>query len=944
MAVTEILRGLGSWSVSLNDEVPKEILDKMKYFGHIAVNNGKVNPKVAGDSLLRSSRYVGVYRGNGEPGEGHELKGAGMAFWLGDEDGKGWVTEGQLVFNGATFTDVVNSIVPDLGPVSIGTISGLPETFTGRFYMMSPRQALDYVTSTLGAEYRVNGDASLDAGLEADLFVVNPKAAIVRRQAGVDLTLRAFQGDIKTERDVEDFTTRVVLIAENDGDAFVTATADIDPGLNPFLDIHGNPVKMTRVASESTTETANADARAQLMLNKFSGSRDAISLSTSEFDVKGDVAVGDYVWVFDPDLGVQDLANEVNFLGTRIYPMKLRLIEFAWPIVAGMSVSFRTGTGEWLDLTPYLQYETGSSQLKVGGYNRSLVGGDDGGVIGTRPQPNTSIPGIPTWTTPFQQTVYQSAINGETKAQTRLVWTRPLNVDGSPIVDGDHFEIRYRTSTTPIFPSTHLQMEAFTHEQLEGGTHEQPINYVPGPWTTRYVDWSDLSTLIQELVANMPYEAQIRAVDGAVPANLGEWSAVTVWQTSGDTLAPADPAPPTVASSRIAIQVTHTLGRSDGGTYNLDADLHHFEVHGAQDAGFTPSSTTMLGKLIANNSMIQAQVPAVGTLQVESVNAVYVKVVAVDASGNKSNPSAPVSATALLIDNAHISDLTVTKVTAGTISADWLVGAMIRTAVTGSRVQMNPSGLEAYNSSNVRTVFIKASDGSMEATGSIQSGLTGTRIVLNPLNVGTYIPEMRLYPTSGSTYAYINSPSSSGVATLGMNSGESASGQMTLWLFHDNATLGYTTVGSGVVRGPQLRLTNTFAALELFNTSAQNQGSKIRMFDNFIEFGWTHPDGRDWFIQMWQDGMTYWKGKMSEGQSWSGNALFWAAHVEWNGGAVGFSYGATMSGMFMNVTWVDYTGYLAAACNAYNPTATGFSAGNGTAARNGTYSAWVYRA
>jgi hypothetical protein len=754
MAVTEVLQALGSWSINLRADTPKRIREALKYLGHVVVHTGPINPAVDRDALLKSSRYTGVLREKSD-GDQITIGGSGMAYWLGDEDNKSEVFETAQTFN-AAFHTVVAALLPD--SVVAGTLNNIGQNFNGTIpAFLSPRQALNYVATTLDAEWRVNGDGSVDAGLEAHLYVTGDSeidCVISRRSPGVDIKMKNFKGKLKTDQHLRDFTTRTVLLANGEGEAIAIGSADIAPGLNPYKDLFGNAVKLTRIISESATSTGNADARAQLQLNRFSNTSDALTMSTADFDVKGTVSVGDYAWVYDPDTGVIDLDNEVVFRGERFNPMKLRVTEMSWAVTRNHSVAYRDPDGVWYDLTKYVDVEQSDTTFVVGGYSRAIGNsGADGGTGGSRPIPNTSVPGVPTWTTPFRQSVYQSPVSGETKAQTELVWTRPTNTDGSTIVDGSHFEIRYRTASTPIFPSTHAQMASYTHAQLAAGTHEQPITYTPGAYQYVNVPWSELSFLLQELVANMPYEAEIRAVDTGNPPNSGAWSTLTTWQTSGDTLPPAAPAAPIIVASRIAVQVKHMLGRADGGTFNLDADLHHLEVHGEYEPLFEPSDSTLLGKVIANNGMIVGQIPAVGTVPIESVAPVYFKVIAVDNDGNKSPASTAVQATALLIDDAHISNLTVSKVTAGTITTTWLNAGLIYSGTLGSsRTQQSALGFEAFNSSNQRTFFVEAGTGNVTITGKFQTGLTTTSdaVVIDPALVsagGVVVPSVCWYDT-----------------------------------------------------------------------------------------------------------------------------------------------------------------------------------------------------
>jgi hypothetical protein len=887
MSITETKGALGSWSLKLRPDTPRAVIDAIQYFGHIVVSTGRPDPRVAGDTLLRSGRYTGVLRGKtfASDDSGYNLSGSGMAYWLGDENNNGPVITTALTFTNASFTSAVNAMLPASGAVTAGTIHSVTGAYTGLHQWQTSRKALDYLCSTMTSdytnpvEYRVNGDATLDAGLVSDLYVTSPVAAVVRRDVGADMGIRALPGKGVTTEDVQSFITQVILLAQGQGTAIATGAASISPALNPYKDLHGNTVSIISAVSQSSTDPNNANAQAAVTLNTYSTPRQQIKLTSDQFDIKGDISLGDWVWVHDPDAGLVDTSatpNEIVFRGQRINPTKLRVMELTYPVTAGMSVAYRDYSGNWWDLTDYVIWESGSTTLTVGGFDRSLTN-PNGESIGTRPMPNTSIPNAPAFVLPFTQSVYQSTNSGITKAQVQVAWTRPTNTDGSAIIDGDHYEIQYRTGATPIFPATHAQMASYTHAQLHAGTNAEPITYTPGPWQTAYVQFDATSFLIQELTPGVPYDIQIRAVDNGTPPNSSVWSATTTIQTVGDTIAPSVPAPPSVASSRIAIQVTHTLGKSSGGSYNLEADLHHLEVHAQYEPTFTPDNTTLLGKLIANNGMIIAQIPAVGTFNVESTNALYFKCIAVDEAGNKSNPSTAVQATALLIDNAHISDLTVSKVTAGTITADWFVGARIKTADSGARVELNSTGLQAYDVNGNQTVAINAADGSAVLTGKVQTGTSGNRVVMDPAfsmpGAGTF-PTLCFYASGALGPGRVNT---TGVV-LGVNSppdsGGSSFNQTTLLLGSSSASLQYNDNNNNLLGG-YVQAQSGICSLGIHNGSS---------LDSFILADVTGA----WFV----------KGAMAGGYTASGLSAIWCNEISLGAGFGGLivTYGATFSG------------------------------------------------
>lgn len=891
MTVTEIKQALGSWAIRLRADTPRSLLTRATFLGHVAFVPGRLDPVQYGDNLLTKARYVGVVREQQTTGD-YYLGGVGMAYWLGDEDGKGDVFETAVSLSAVTFADAMNALLPAGGAVTAGTYYSVAGTYTGRHQWETPRSAITYVTDTMGAEWRVTGDGKLDAGPIANLYNTSPTAIVMARKAARDLRLSAIPGQAALARDVVDYTTRVVLLAEGEGDAI--ATGEADGPATPYKDIHGNAARLVRLASESDTATTNADARAQLVLNHFLSPRNNVNLSSSQYDIKGDFVVGDYLWVYDPDRGFLDTAQEVIWEGVPINPVALRCVEMTWPIPAGWTVAYRDAAGVWLDLSQYYSPETGDTTIVVGDFGPSL---SSLGIVtpGDRPAVDTSVPAVPVFGA-FNRGSYVSAASSTTKSVLQTTWTTPLNIDGSTVLDGDHYEIRYRVnqfigyevrwadlsgytttfierfdaSATDSWPAgwtngggaaddyqstggvgqhivevtnssrrtwrgsvtdglvtwtvktdvlasgaalvsdammrydgsdtmycgrirfntdqtisavvykrvsatqtdimtatvpglTHVagveyagafqvigqdlririwrpdtQAEPgswhaygsgggsiagpgaagmrtlrftgntsgttiFSHDNITlvdldpaggyrwgdlnaGGAHwgnplTNPVDLSP-EWLTSYVAWGTNTVTLVELTPGVEYDIQIRAVDSA--GNFGAWSPSSFVETVGDLIPPSTPAPPEVASSLVAVQVTHRLGMASGGTFNLEPDLDHLEVHVGGSTDFLANEGTLVGKLTANSTLLQGQIPVVGTFAVSSTVNIYIKVVAVDRAGNKSGASASATTTATLIDDQHISALSVSKLTAGTITASSILAGLLEVAAGGN--------------------------------------------------------------------------------------------------------------------------------------------------------------------------------------------------------------------------------------------------------------------
>ena len=911
MTVKEVLKALGSWDIKLKGSVPRDVLDAIDHFGHVAIVPGRLDPDQYGDNLLTTARYVGVVRTKtigddgrtNAPNDNIAVGGPGMAMWLGDEDGKGSVYENAITPASASFATTINMLLPasGAGAVTAGTIYSVSGTYTGRHIYETPRTAINYLCDTMSTTaipvaWRVNGNGSLDAGPESNLFVTNPTCVIVSRDAGEDMTMRALPGSMDVTRDVEDYTTRVVLLAEGEGSSIVTGAADVSPA-TAYKDIHGHALTMTRLVSESDTSTGNAATRAQLQLSRFTSTRNALQLSTADYDVHGTFQVGDRVWVYNPEAGLVDAQNEIVFRGQRLNPIKLQVTETSWAVTAGYTVAYRAADGTWTDLTDYVDFETdGTASVTVGDFARQLsaTGSEP---VGSRPNADTSIPGIPTLIEPFVGSAYLDS-RGFTRARVIVSWNSPLNVDGSTILDGDHFEIRYAVDTDMIYPATWAQLSQVRWMDLQ--TWAQPFAAPDGDWQIAYAPWGDSTLQLQDLSSGVGYDVQIRAVDKS--GNAGAWSGTTTFVTSADNIPPSTPAAPTVAGSRIAVQVTHELGKSSGGTFNLESDLHHLEIHVDYEPYFTPSDSTLKAKASATAGMIQAQIPVVATVQVEETSARYVRVVAVDITGNKSGPSDAAAATALLIDDAHISDLTVSKVTAGTIAADWIVGARIKTADTGARVELNSSGLQAYNSGGTQTVDIASATGNVTILGQLISGTSGRRLEINP--TATFLPEIRFYASSGSNFGYINAVTSGTDANLGLNGGVFDDSGVDVYartyLAVGTSTLEIVRQDTQARRGAFLWLSTS--VLFAGHNSGGTEGGIFYATATEGAIGWDDGGANENRFKFGNDGITRHIGKWrnnvvpdtNEGL-FTGTVLFGAAT------AVTVGYGATMDSQMVPV-------------------------------------------
>lgn len=368
MTVTERLMLPGAWSLTFKPDTPPSVLDAVSVddnaFGHIVITANHVDHlALSGSDLLGIARYTGIFR---ERPSKFDIGGPGLAAWLGDEDGKGDIIETALTKTNGTFVQWVTSIRPS--SLTAGTYSAVGGTLTHTFQWVSPREALDYVANFFGGEWKIQPNGTLDAGAQSDLFVVDPDVVVMPWSGGQDMNVTGINAAVGVARDMDDYTTRVVVLGSaGNGSANISPTPS-------YKDLNGNTVDWTRVVESSTTGSGNEATVAQGQLNRFSTQRRAITLDADRYDLAGDFAVGDTIWVYDPEQELVDVTNEVYYRGSTIHPIELRVRGHTWPVQSGMGVYFRApdASGTVTDLTPYIATETGTSSVEVGATARSI--------------------------------------------------------------------------------------------------------------------------------------------------------------------------------------------------------------------------------------------------------------------------------------------------------------------------------------------------------------------------------------------------------------------------------------------------------------------------------------------------------------------------------------------------------------------------------------------
>lgn len=376
------------------------------------------------------------------------------------------------------------------------------------------------------------------------------------------------------------------------------------------------------------------------------------------------------------------------------------------------------------------------------------------------------------------------------RAAVTVAWDPPvLNTDGTVITDMDHFNVMFALATSPDV----------WNAGITAGANESDATFVAP--------------------AGQTITIRVNAVDHQ--GNTSVWSDPPYPHTTSD-----DDIPPPIPSAAVVSEFLGTVRinwdglTTDGAVmYEAAIDFDVLEVHLSTASLFTPDNTTLVGSITGKGTWTVTDL----TYDVTQ----YARFVAVDWSGNRSDPSAQGSATpvqilspdvfdgaigtskladlavinakianATILD-AKIANLSVGKLTAGTLSADVILGSFIRTALTGNRVEISSGGIQLFNGSNI-VVDFKVSNGSALVVGEFRTSLTGQRIVFNP--GGALADTMNFYPSAAGDFARImarTAPADGSAAILIDGGAANGTSRGRLGAYKGEAFVSYVTGDAG---------------------------------------------------------------------------------------------------------------------------------------------------
>ena len=363
--ITERLMKPGNWQCRLKDNTPDEILEQINFLDHIVVLPAEVgNPSGLSDTaLLAASMYTGVF--TSRPTR-RELHGYGLAWWLGDDQGVGDVITTKISKTAATLSTWMTSLVP--ASLTVGTVTNTGLTLTQDYNYLSRREAIDHLCRSVGAQWRVNHNGTVDAASSATLFptTITPTLLVTKRPSSSGGAFTSIEATkIEGPTDVENRTTDI-YVADSLG--YVTGA-----GIGSYdLTLTGTNAQRSRLVNAPAA--SDVSILTSTLLGLYNTVTQGVVLATKSYATPLVAKPGDAIWVYDKAAGVHNdwntSATKVLWDGEQIAPLKARVLSITHPFMAGYGVYIRhttgVGTATWLDLTPYMLWEDSDTTWELG--------------------------------------------------------------------------------------------------------------------------------------------------------------------------------------------------------------------------------------------------------------------------------------------------------------------------------------------------------------------------------------------------------------------------------------------------------------------------------------------------------------------------------------------------------------------------------------------------
>lgn len=264
-------------------------------------------------------------------------------------------------------------------------------------------------------------------------------------------------------------------------------------------------------------------------------------------------------------------------------------------------------------------------------------------------------PAAPTWPGSWVTTQTDLSNRGARRVDATITW----NANSEP--DMGSYVLQYKKSTDTAWAET-----------LVSGTATL------APATT---------TKVYGLTGGVTYNFRVAARDKS--GNTSNFvNSPTDLNTGNDTVSPSAPSQPIVASYIGNVLVTWDGLNSTGGA--MESDTERVEVHISTVSGFTPSTLT-IKRYLSSAFSGKAQTTLIAGLPYGTVH--YIRLVAVDYSGNASGPSTQTAITPAKAQEGEIASINAGQISTGELGASVRI---IAGPEFGTHTELTGTGLRVY--------------------------------------------------------------------------------------------------------------------------------------------------------------------------------------------------------------------------------------------------------
>lgn len=420
MSFTSVVQAPGSFELDLVDP-PEEVRQIVGRLGAAIVFTPVrlEDPRaVSVADLFSLASFTGIVTGGSA--DGSRMEGFGPAYLLTlalqEED---QTISKRPLYDGSNTSWVRNNVLrtgsSETNGITVGTItSAATPTRSGKIEGgQSPLSVLEDVCRRFSRFWRVNPTGTLDVGSQATLWPTTsaPTAVAVVKGAGRDLNVKGLTGvGVSEKDDFDDYASTVAVgfvaddyefdiayvandtVVASSGKYYECILAHTSSGSNlppnatywtereqygvaaltsPFV----NPFSAAALVARKVESSRNANTYddavdiATNRLARFDDVAKEITVSSDLFDVRGSVHAGDTMWVFSPEHGLFDVANEVAFGGELLPAAAVRVTAVTESVAAGSGVVavWWDGSAQRVtDLCPWVAWEPPGARLELG--------------------------------------------------------------------------------------------------------------------------------------------------------------------------------------------------------------------------------------------------------------------------------------------------------------------------------------------------------------------------------------------------------------------------------------------------------------------------------------------------------------------------------------------------------------------------------------------------